>query len=201
MLKSYKRVKMDKIGYFKDELSYIVNPKIKEFAEKSVNSLPDYFWEIPASSTGKYHPAYSLGEGGLARHTRSAVRIAVELSRLDWWHWEADEMDLCIAALLIHDGYKSGIVQEKYSRADHPNIIAGRLMVDDNLNSILPREQFDIVLGLVSKHMGQWNFDWKTKAPIMEKPKSKLEKFVHLCDYLASRKCLEMNFEVELSKE
>lgn len=30
----------------------------------------------------------------------------------------------------------------------------------------------------------------------LEKPKTKFQKFIHQCDYLASRKCLEFNFDV-----
>jgi hypothetical protein len=49
--------------------------------------------------------------------------------------------------------------------------------------------------------MGQWNKDYKTGMEIMPKPKDEYQKFVHLVDYLASRKCLEMNFDVPISLE
>jgi hypothetical protein len=195
-----KGLKMDKNKIFEQELDYILNPSIRKFAEMVINLLPDYFFEIPASSTGKYHPKYSLGSGGLVRHTRSAVRIAIELSRLDWWKFEKDELDLCIASLLVHDGYKSGVIQERYSRADHPNILRGEL--EKSLaRGFIPPEYFNQVSGMVSRHMGQWNYDYKTHVEILDKPQNKLEKFVHLCDYLASRKCLTMEFEVEVKRE
>jgi hypothetical protein len=46
-------------------LDTIVNDDIREFAKVLVEGLPPYVWEVGASSTGKYHPAYSLGLGGL----------------------------------------------------------------------------------------------------------------------------------------
>ncbi len=191
----------EKIEYFKNELAYILNPTIKGLATKAVSSLPDYFFVVPASSTGKYHPEYSLHEGGLARHTRAAVRIAIELARMDEYKFTPDEIDLSIAALLVHDGWKSGVVQETYSRADHPKVAAIELQKDANLNTVLPPEQFDIFLRLVARHMGQWNKDYKTGQELMHKPETPLEKFVHLCDYLASRKCLTMDFDVEVTRE
>ena len=57
-------------------LATIVNEDIREFAQMLVEGLPSYIWEVGASSTGKYHPAFSLGEGGLLRHTKVAVKIA-----------------------------------------------------------------------------------------------------------------------------
>ena len=65
--------------YFIKELFYIKNPRIRESANTLVNLLPEYFYHIPASSTGKYHPKYALGDGGLLRHTKVVVRIGYEL--------------------------------------------------------------------------------------------------------------------------
>ena len=64
---------------FKNEINYIKNDRIKNSLITMINKLPDYFFLVPASSTGKYHPDYALGEGGLLRHTKAAVRIAHEL--------------------------------------------------------------------------------------------------------------------------
>ena len=70
---------MNKEEIFKVEIDYVFNTKLKENLKTLVNLLPDYFFVIEASSTGKYHPSYALGEGGLLRHTKAAVRIAFEL--------------------------------------------------------------------------------------------------------------------------
>ncbi len=51
----------------------------------------------------------------------------------------------------------------------------------------------------IATHMGQWNTDFKTKKEVLDKPKTGIQKFIHMCDYLASRKCLEFNFEESIS--
>ena len=58
----------EKIVLLEQELNYIKDANIKLFASKVVEILPSYFFTIAASSTGKYHPQYALGEGGLLRH-------------------------------------------------------------------------------------------------------------------------------------
>ena len=72
---------MDNIlkGFFNKELSYIKNSEILIMTEKAINHLPEYFFSVASSSSGKYHPSFSLGEGGLYRHTKFAVEIAVNL--------------------------------------------------------------------------------------------------------------------------
>ena len=70
---------MDKISYFDREYKYIKDDKIREDLKYLVSNLPDYFFELEASSTGKYHPKFASGKGGLVRHTKVAIRIAYEL--------------------------------------------------------------------------------------------------------------------------
>ena len=102
---------MDKVETFKKEYSYIKDAKIKKDLKYLVSILPDYFFEIPASSTGKYHPSFSLGEKGLVRHTKVAVRIAYELLITETFGqvFTEHEKDLIIMALVLHDGVKCGI--------------------------------------------------------------------------------------------
>ena len=61
---------MDKVKTFEKELEYIVDDNIKESSKTMIELLPDYFFHEAASSTGKYHPSYALGDGGLVRHTK-----------------------------------------------------------------------------------------------------------------------------------
>ena len=59
---------------FDKELSYIKDENIRKSLIELLKILPDYWYEVPASSTGKYHPEYALGDGGLLRHSKAAKR-------------------------------------------------------------------------------------------------------------------------------
>ena len=54
----------------------ICDPEVKRLVRIVLDKAPENFWTIAASSTGKYHPEYAAGEGGLIRHTKAVVRIA-----------------------------------------------------------------------------------------------------------------------------
>ena len=60
---------------FKNELKTITSDDIRDFAKVVLDDAPDYFFKVAASSTGKYHQAYALGDGGLMRHTKAVLRI------------------------------------------------------------------------------------------------------------------------------
>lgn len=133
--------------------------------------VPQSFFTIAASSSGKYHPEYALGDGGLVRHTKAAVMIAQELLTIH--DFSESEGQAAIAALILHDVCKPSKL--------HP--IEVKLILEPLRD--LYGQHYDQVIPLIESHMGQWD-EWG-KLP---RPKSPLEKFVHLCDYLASRKCL-----------
>lgn len=189
---------MDKLSVFKTELSWIADPKIKAFAEKLIECAPDYFFEVAASSTGKYHPSYSLGAGGLVRHTKAASAILHELtSNLEMFNkYSQEQKDLMLVAIMAHDFFKHGPEAQagKYTVAEHPVVCADFIRYNDNLATMLEREKVEFIAGCVESHMGQWNTKWGSAVEIMPKPKTGPQNLVHLADYLASRKYLTFEF-------
>ena len=74
---------MNKVEKFEDVLQYIKDQTLKADACYLIDGLPDYFFEVPASSTGKYHPSYALGEGGLTREVRAINLIEKRLKEVE----------------------------------------------------------------------------------------------------------------------
>lgn len=181
------------------EIELISNPELKTFAQRMINQLPDYFFEVPASSTGKYHPSYTTGKGGLLRHTKAAVRIAAELLRLEMYSALFPIKDQIIIALILHDGWKHGAVNEdgtisQYTLCEHAEYCANWILMTGR--TLIDEATLANIAHLVLTHMGQWNSNPRTGYVFAPKPLTIDCCFVHLCDYLASRKCLEMNFNV-----
>ena len=184
-----------KSDVFKIELDFIKDKRIKESTKTILELLPDYFYEIPASSTGKYHPAFSLGEGGLVRHVKVAVRFAKEL--LDNPNigdkYTNIEKDIMIMALILHDGLKSGLTHNRYTQVNHPTLIKN--FVIENKDKIdLTNDELELFGKVVESHMGPWNKDYDGNE-VLPIPKTKCENFVHMCDYLSSKKFLNVNFK------
>ena len=192
---------MDRIELFKTELDYIQDKNIKEFVTQVLLKLPNYFFEVAASSTGKYHPKYSLGHQGLVRHTKSAVRIAVDILGLEMMKYKDIEKDIIIASLILHDGLKHGVNGDRYTVTEHPLEIVKFIERDSELTNLLDKEILETIFGCIRSHMGEWNSDYKTKREILPKPKSKLQNIVHLADYLSSRKYFsEFDFSVSIPR-
>ena len=178
-------------------LATIANEDIREFATVLVDGLPDYIWHVGASSTGKYHPAYSLGDGGLMRHQIAVVRFLNYFFELEQYATIGSrKMDLMRVAGLVHDGRKSGeqvdYERSKYTKFDHPIQMANVIRSYDG--QYLNHDELEFIAHCVESHMGSWNTDKKSSV-VLPKPEDVYQHFVHLADYLASRKDLTMAFD------
>ncbi len=185
-----------KVDCFKKEISYIKNINYVEDFKTLINLIPDYFFEVAASSTGKYHPEFSLNEGGLLRHTKAAVRIALELLNDPCIgdKYTDNEKDLMLIALTMHDSMKLGDPKEEYTRFDHP-LLASKLIKENKDKLSMSNEEIDLICSVIESHMGPWNIHPYTKEEVLPIPKDKYQNFVHMCDYLASRRFLDIKFK------
>ncbi|MCI9585829.1 MAG: HD domain-containing protein [Bacilli bacterium] len=183
-----------KSNVFKTEISYIKDSEYQKNAEVLVDLLPDYFFEVGASSTGKYHPSFAQGDGGLVRHTKAAVRIAHELLESMIGNvFTAKEKDLMILVLMLHDGLKHGVPKEQYVRFDHP-ILAANFIKENQSKTTFTDSEINFMMDTVSSHMGPFNTTPYSKV-VLPVPQNKYQKFVHMCDLLASKKFLDIKFD------
>ena len=179
-------------------LATFSNEDIREFATVLIDGLPDYVWHVGASSTGKYHPAYSLGEGGLMRHQIAVVRFLNYFFELEQYNtkFTSRKMDLMRVAGLCHDGRKSGeqsdYEKSKFTKFDHPIQMANVIRSYDG--QYLNHDELEFMAHCIESHMGQWNTDKKSSV-MLQKPIDEYQQLVHLADYLASRKDLTMTFD------
>jgi len=185
---------------FDDVLETFENDDIKKFAEMCIMSAPDYWNHVPASSTGKYHPSYSLGEGGLVRHTIAVVRFLNHMFGVESVsdQFTSRERDLLRVAAITHDMQKSGTQGDyeisKYTKFDHPLRIA-KIIRGFKGNVDLSNDEIELIAHCVESHMGAFNTDKRYPDVTLPKPTDKYQIILHLADFLASRKDIEMKFD------
>lgn len=186
---------MEKIERLQTEINYVKNKKYQENLKKLINILPDYFFIVPASSTGKYHPSFTLGDGGLLRHTKAVAKIALELYQDEsiTGCFNQDEKDLMMVGLILHDGLKHGLNHSEYVLFEHPLLMCD-FIKEHQRELTFTENEINFLINVISSHMGPWTKDYKGNE-VLPKPVNKYQKFVHMCDYIASRKFLNISFE------
>ena len=189
---------------FNEIIDTIENEDLKEFmVNKCMPTIPDWFWEAPAASSGRFHPKTSLGEGGLARHTVALCRILNYMFEIEsiYNNYKSRERDLMRIAGLMHDTRKSGSQedydQNKQTKFNHPLLAAE---VVKNLDGIDNSEK-ELLCGIIASHMGQFNTSKKYPDIVLPKPKNKYETMVHIADYLSSRKDIEVQIDIPAERK
>jgi len=163
---------------FLHEMEMIQNKDLRDKVRDILELVDPRHETEPASSTGKYHPDFAHGTGGLVRHTKAVVMIAYELcnTRPDI------NRDNVIAAAILHDMHKykdTGI----YTCHEHPYLMA----LD---SQSLGRE----ITGMIESHMGQWTKSNRSTI-VLPMPENDEQWLLHYADYLASRTWLNLTFD------
>lgn len=153
----------------------IENDGIRSDTVETVSRMvPDYFFEVPASSSGKYHNPFCRGTHGLWIHVLMVATAYERLAR-SWYAQDritSWEYDCGRAAVLCHDLLKYG---HEYNEGDHSvdnhDILAAEWI---RHNAEMPDE----VPHAVARHNGIW-YDGPA-------PETDLDDLVHAADMVAS---------------
>ena len=175
------------------------------------NVVPDYFYIVPASSSGKYHPKYSNMPSGLVYHTIQTIKIAKNLLNSSlvksvfniseaYPNISKDDLnDTVVVALLVHDTFKLGHIKGEHTVYSHPNIAAAefynhsKTYINENkskfpdnggyMTTVVKR-----ICAAVEQHMGEYG---------MTDCNDCISKFVSLCDYLSAQKLFEQMYKYD----
>ena len=179
---------MKNIKLFEREINLIVDEDLR-MAVKSYmeEATPDYFWTDGASSSGKYHPQFAQGEGGLVRHTKAVVMFAEERLRMSSYAYMREEYkDYVIAACILHDTTKYGMYE--YDKAQYKN--HAMLAADHFAEWCYEIGDFykpsEFLLNAIASHMGQWSTEKE------DRPFTSVDRCVHMADYMASRSFIDI---------
>ena len=165
----------------------IKTPELLIKARKLWNGAPEYFFHDAASSSGKYHPAFDLGEGGTYRHSLLVAYFAHEGALAQGLPQRM--IDICTAAALLHDLWKRGFEGGEHTAFEHP------LYAASYVREAFPGdEDMELVASAIESHMGKWNTS-KYSDAVLPLPMTQVQCIVSMADMIASRKILS-----ELSK-
>lgn len=182
----------DKIKLFVNEINYIKNPNLRVFAEEIIANAGDWFFVEPASTSGKYHPKFSLGDGGLMRHTRCVAYWATAMA--ESFNLSQEDSDLLVIAALAHD-IKKHDDNGRFLR-NHPLLASDYVceIMNKFSEDIITNEQIQKICCAVASHMGKWEGtrEWVTdmNKELFPMPENDFEKALQAADYIASRKTI-----------
>lgn len=192
----------EKLTLFEKEINYMEIENFKDFFKQAITLIPDYFFEVPASSSGKFHSVLECGYGGLVYHTRSVAKVANYLVNLQQNKSKLNdiEKDCVICAALLHDCLKHGEDNKTgFSVHHHPILAAEFVKTDSRLDGILSEEIRTTIGDAIASHSGEWTTSKRSKI-VLPSPQTLVQELVHTSDYIASRGDIHILFDGEDNK-
>ena len=103
------------------------------------------------------------------------------------------DKDLIIVAIILHDGFTRGKKLESHTKFDHP-LLASEFIFKNKSKLSLEVDDIRKICSMIESHMGEYTIDPNTDREVLPRPRTMEQRFVHMCDYLASRKFLDIKF-------
>lgn len=162
------------------EVELIDDADIREQTIDAIaRGVPEYFWHVPATGSGRYHNPFARRKHGLWIHVKMVfaayerfVRSFIEMGLL-----AEEEADMGRAAVLLHDMLKYGQDYEDGSSSiSNHDKLAGHWLEH---NTDLPSE----IVRAVKCHNGPW-YD----GPMPDYERDPVSTLVHIADMAASTK-------------
>lgn len=174
---------MNKSELFKREISLIENEDFRSFVYNFFDyEVGAWFWESGASSSGKHHPEFTKGQGGLVRHTRAVSMICEELLRMNTYaYMKSEYKDYARIACLLHDTYKYGSNDTENKDCYKIHGLLAASAVKEAWNNFFEEDAPELLCMAIRSHMGQWTENRE------DRPFTNIDRLVHLADYIASR--------------
>lgn len=172
-----------------------ISREYRNLAEFLIDQLDDYWFIKPASSTGKYHPKFNNGEGGLVRHSLNVCMWWQQMYRafeqeLISFSGRDDIYDLGLIACLFHDAKKYGDAEEnsRWVKKDHDvksmEWFLHNVEIYEHTNDMnFDNKAINYIANAIDYHNGPWSTHGA--------PRTIFERLVFICDYASSQKIHE----------
>lgn len=179
----------EKLKMFANEIGDIQDANLKQLATDLIENADDYFFTVAASSSGKYHPPFDLGNGGLVRHTRFVVFLAESVA--ESFNMTQYDKDCLIVAALAHDIKKQGDGSSSHTVWEHPIYAKDYVYeIHKKTKSKVPKDVIEKIGNAIERHMGKWGHDdiYRKNNTPLPMPETEFEKALQVSDYIASRR-------------
>lgn len=192
---------MNKTKVFEELLNQFETEEIRKYCEDMIQLIPDYIFQIPSSTSMKYHNKTQCQTHGQLYHIVMFGTIMNYILGLKYIREHKvttpKQRDCLRCTPIFHDAIKCGFEADvnSYSVFEHP-LLAGEWIRETRVEHDIEQELKEYIASLCESHSGEWTTS-KKSVKVLPEPVSDDAFIVHLSDYLSSRANLDMIYSLE----
>lgn len=184
---------MNKIAVFEKLLDKFETEEMRLYCTDMIEQIPDYIFEIPSSTSGKYHNTTQCLPHGQVFHIIMFAEILNYLLALKCNQEKfksPQQRDAMRCVPIFHDAIKCGWGGSRYTVHEHP-MLAGSWVRETKVNHDIDDKAKEAIARMCERHSGEWTTSKKSKT-VLPEPENEMERMIHMCDILSSRNNIDM---------
>lgn len=182
-----------KVAVFQPLLDRFETDEMRFYCTDMIKQIPDYIFDMPSSTSGKYHNATQCQPHGQIYHIIMFAEILnylLELKCNQEKFKSARQRDAMRCVPIFHDALKCGLDGGSYTVHEHP-MLAGAWVREAQIEHDVDKSAKEAIARMCERHSGEWTTSKRSKV-ILPEPENEMERMIHMCDILSSRNNIDM---------
>jgi hypothetical protein len=176
---------------FKEKIVELLKTNMTEKGFKfwlGIDRILPNIWNLPTSSTGKYHKKLNGEVPDIAEHVYHMLYASVKILKMFNIKTNTTEADKILLAIVLHDSLKYGrLGTRRYVDNRHDREAADMISSNkDTFLKLFTEEQFSILEESVRFHSGQWSTDVPKDKKFSFNDYNPETLFVHILDMMST---------------
>lgn len=182
-----------KIAVFQPLLDKFETVEMRLYCADMIAQIPDYIFEMPSSTSGKYHNATQCKPHGQIYHIIMFAeilnyRLALKCNKEKFKSPVQRDAMRCIP--FFHDSLKCGTNGSTFTVHEHP-MLAGAWVRETKVEHDVDDKVKEAIARMCERHSGEW-ISSKRSNVVLPEPENAMEIMIHECDILSSRNNIDM---------
>lgn len=182
-----------KVAVFKPLLEKFETDEMRLYCTDMIKQIPDYIFDMPSSTSGKFHNATQCQPHGQVYHIVMFAEILNYLLALKCNQEKfksPQQRDAMRCVPIFHDALKCGVNGGSWTVHEHP-MLAGAWVREAQVEHDVEDRVKEAIARMCERHSGEWTTSKKSKI-VLPEPENEMEKMIHMCDILSSRNNIDM---------
>ena len=182
-----------KVAVFQSLLEKFETEEMRLYCTDMIKLIPNYIFDMPSSTSGKYHNKTQCQPHGQVYHIIMFAEILNYLLALKCNKEKfksAVQRDAMRCLPYLHDAMKCGLDGSAYTVHEHP-MLAGQWIRETHVEHDIDDKIKEAIARMTERHSGEWTTSKKSKV-ILPEPENEMERLIHMCDILSSRNNIDM---------
>lgn len=182
-----------KVAVFQPYLEKFETDEMRLYCTDMIKTIPDYLFDIPSSTSMRYHNKTQCEHHGQVYHIIMFAeilnyRLALKCNQEKFKSPIQRDAMRCIP--YFHDALKCGTNGSQFTVHEHP-ILAGNWVRETVVEHDIDASVKEAIARMCERHSGEWTTSKRSNV-ILPEPENAMEIMIHECDILSSRSNIDM---------